>query len=228
MLSRRNNDLPPTPDRAIGAYALNTESGEVGTFGAKVVCICAGGAGKVYLYTSNPDIASGDGIAMSWRAGAAIGNMGSFNFIRLACITQKQGNFISEALRGDGGKLRLKNGERFMLRYDDRAELAPRDIVARSIDAELKKRGEDCVYLDMTHLQRSELQNRYPNIYQGCFRLGIDMATTPIPVVPAAHYFCGGAMTDLNGESTVRNPLSSGNRLVLACMVQIVWPATRF
>ena len=210
-LARKKGDLPPPVDRALGAYVLNLDSNEVVAISSKMVSLCCGGAGKVYLYTSNPDVASGDGIAMGWRVGAAVANMEFVQFHPTCLYHPQARNFlISEALRGAGGKLRRKDGVRFMLQYDERAELAPRDIVARSIDAELKKSGEECVYLDMHHLSRKELQRQFPNIYEGCLKLGIDIATDLIPVVPAAHYFCGGLTVDLNGETTVRNLFAIG------------------
>jgi len=210
-LARKSGGLPPQVDRALGAYVLNLESNEVLAIPSKVVSLCCGGAGKVYLYTSNPDVASGDGIAMGWRVGATVANMEFVQFHPTCLYHPEARNFlISEALRGAGGVLRRKNGTRFMPEYDERAELAPRDIVARSIDAELKKSGEECVYLDMQHLSREDLQRKFPNIYEGCLKLGIDIATDWIPVVPAAHYFCGGLAVDLNGETTVRNLFAIG------------------
>ncbi|HJN74997.1 MAG TPA: L-aspartate oxidase [Myxococcota bacterium] len=194
------------PDRVVGAYVLELGTGDVIAVQAPVVALCAGGAGKVYRYTSNPDIATGDGLAMAWRAGAEMANMEFVQFHPTCLFHPDAKSFlISEALRGEGGILRNERGERFMARYDERLELAPRDIVARAIDAEIKRLGSDCVNLDMTHLDGEFLEEHFPAIFARCLELGIDMRVTPIPVVPSCHYFCGGVRVDEIGESSIRN-----------------------
>ncbi len=210
-LARRSGALPIEPDRVRGAYLLDRKTGLVQPVAAAFVVLATGGSGKVYRYTTNPSVATGDGVAMAWRAGARVANLEFVQFHPTALFHAKDTSFlISEALRGEGGKLVLPNGQRFMLDADPRAELAPRDIVARAIDSALKRYGLDHVGLDMTHLSTSEFQQRFPNIHARLTGHEIDPTTTPIPVVPAAHYQCGGVVTDERGETSIANLFAVG------------------
>ena len=203
--------MPDQRDRCFGAYVLDDRTGRVRVFSACATLLATGGAGKIYRYTSNPDLATGDGVAMAWRAGAVLANMEFVQFHPTALYSPRVKNFlISETLRGEGGILRLPDGRAFMEGVHPLASLAPRDVVAREIDAQIKRHGLECVHLDLTHLDPDFLTGRFPGIHERLLSLGIDLRSQPIPVVPAAHYFCGGVKVDRHGRTLIEGLMAAG------------------
>ncbi len=209
LITSKQLNLPE--NKVIGAYVWNRNQEHVETINAKFVTLATGGASKVYQYTSNPDVASGDGIALAWRCGCRIANM-EFNQFHPTCLYHPTARtfLLTEALRGEGAYLVRADGSRFMPDFDDRAELAPRDIVARAIDYEMKRLGADCMYLDITHQPKEFIVHRFPATYKRCLLLGIDISTQAIPIVPAAHYSCGGVMIDQHGQTDIDNLYAIG------------------
>ncbi|MES0491754.1 MAG: L-aspartate oxidase [Leptospirales bacterium] len=212
IITEHHLPTPSKPQKAFGAYVINEKTQNIETIQAKSTCLATGGAGRVYRYTTNPRVSTGDGIAMGYRAGCRVRNMEFIQFHPTALYSDRDQSFlISEAVRGSGAFLLLKNGERFLYDYDPRAELAPRDVVARAIDSELKKSGDECVFLDVTHLGAEKIQSDFPLIYKTLLtEFNIDMTKERIPVVPAAHYTCGGLWTDLDGKTDLTNLYAVG------------------
>lgn len=210
-LRRKGMSMGPMANRVVGLYVLDSQQGNVETFSARVVMLATGGVGQVYQYSTNPDIATGDGIAMAYRAGAEVRNMEFIQFHPTSLFTYTHERFlISEAVRGEGAVLRNLQGEAFMVRYDERKDLAPRDVVARAIDSEMKKSGAQHLWLDITDQSEESLRDRFPTIFEALLKQGVNMAKDPIPVVPACHYLCGGVKTDLMARTSIPGLLACG------------------